>query len=167
MIKSQSATDEVISTPSAAYKSKAKTILFATDFSPVCTVALNWAASLTRSLDARLLIVHVEQPGVPYGGGEVYSDHLFDDHSKILLKMLSEVKPSDPEVPYSHRLAIGDPETEVLRIAASEQPHMIVMSTHARRGLSRVLIGSVAESVIRRAACPVLVFKSPVEIETK
>jgi nucleotide-binding universal stress UspA family protein len=163
VIKRQSLTDEMIETPSAAYESKFKTILFATDLSPACHAALDWATQLARTLDARLLIVHVEQPGVPYGGGEVYSDHVFDHHSCVLLKMLDEVKPNDSAVPFSHRLVCGDPVTEILRIAAEEKPQMIVMTTHGRRGLPRVLIGSVAESIIRRANCPVIIFKSSAE----
>jgi universal stress protein A len=163
MINSPRHGDEIICAPSAAYQSKTKTILFATDLSPACSTALEWTTDLARLLGARLLIVHVEQPGAPYGGGEVYTDHVFDYHSKILLKLLDRVKPADPQVPHHHRLASGDPATEILRIAAEENPQMIVMSTHGRRGLPRVLIGSVAESIIRRAKCPVLVFKSPLQ----
>jgi universal stress protein A len=161
MIKQHAIADEMIAKPSAVYQSKATTILFATDLSPECGFALNWTASLAPTLDARLLIVHVEQPGVPYGGGEIYTDHIFDCHSKILLTMLDRIRPSDPRVPYSHRLACGDPTSEILRIAGEEKVHMIVMSTHGRRGLPRMLLGSVAESIIRRAECPVLIIKRP------
>ena len=143
--------DEMISVPSKEYAKKAKTILFATDFSPSCAVALNWAAALARSLDARLLIVHVEQPGVPYGGGEIYSSDVFDYHSITLLRMLENVKPNDPQVPFCHHLLCGDPAPEILRVAEEENVNMIVMSTHGRSGLSRMLVGSVAEDVIRRA----------------
>ena len=161
MIKHHAIADEMIAKPSAAYLSKSTTILFATDLSSECGFALNWTGSLARTLDARLLIVHVEQPSVPYGGGEIYTDHFFDYHSKILLTMLDRIWPTDPRVPYCHCLACGDPASEILRIASEEKVHMIVMSTHGRRGLPRVLLGSVAESIIRRAECPVLIFKSP------
>ncbi|HTQ40051.1 MAG TPA: universal stress protein [Pirellulales bacterium] len=164
MANNRTTSDDLIATPSALYETKTKTILFATDLSPTCAVALKWATALARTLDARLLIVHVEQPGVPYGGGEVYSDHVFDQHSRTLLKMLEQVKPSDPEVPYSQRLASGDPAAEILRIANQESVDMIVMSTHGRSGLPRVLNGSVAENVIRHANCPVLIFKAPLTV---
>ena len=157
-------TDEMISVPSEEYSKRAKTILFATDFSATCATALNWAAALTRSLDARLLIVHVEQPGVPYGGGEIYSADVFDYHSITLLNMLEKVKPSDPTVPYCHHLLCGEPASEILRVAEEEEVNMIVMSTHGRTGISRMLVGSVAENVIRQAHCPVMVFKSPLTI---
>lgn len=159
MIQNLIPSDEVISAPSKAYEAKSKTILLATDLSPECSAALIWATRLARTVDARLLIVHVEQPVVPYGGGEIYSDHVFDYHSKILLKLLGEVKPADPNVPYWHRLMCGNPAAQILRLAEQEKPEMIVISTHGRCGLPRLLIGSVAESVVRRAKCPVVVFK--------
>jgi nucleotide-binding universal stress UspA family protein len=160
MFNNHSSTDEMIASPSAGYESKSKTILFATDLSPGCRVALDWATTLARNFDSRLLILHVEQPFVPYGGGEIYTDQLFDHHSRILLKLLHEVKPSNPHVPYCHRLVCGDPAIEILRVASEINPYMIVVSTHGRRGLPRVFVGSVAESIIRRATCPVVVFKS-------
>ena len=126
---------------------KIKTILFATDFSPACGGALQWAASLAHDLDAKLIILHVEQPAVPYGGGEVYSSYVLDHHSRSLAKMLENVKPADSQVSSSRRMSIGDPATEIVRVAEEENADMIVMSTHARSGLPRVLIGSVAETV--------------------
>ena len=75
--------------------------------------------------------------------------------------MLSEIKPADPEVPYEHRLITGDPATAVVELADEEAVDMIVMGTHGRTGLSRLLMGSVAEAVVRRAKCPVLTFKQP------
>lgn len=160
MLNKHSSTEEIIAAPSTGYDSKSKTILFATDLSPECRAALDWATILARNFDSRLLIVHVEQPFVPYGGGEIYSDQLFDHHSRVLLKLLHEVKPSNPHVPYCHRLVSGDPAAEILRVASEINPYMIVMSTHGRRGLPRVFVGSVAESIIRRATCPVVVYKS-------
>jgi nucleotide-binding universal stress UspA family protein len=160
MYKNHSSSEEMIASPSTGYESKNKTILFATDFSLDCRAALDLATTLARNFDSRLLIMHVEQPFVPYGGGEIYSDQLFDHHSRVLLKLLHEVKPSNPHVPYCHRLVCGDPATEILRVAGEIDPYMIVMSTHGRRGLPRVIVGSVAEFIIRRATCPVVVYKS-------
>jgi len=56
----------------------------------------------------------------------------------------------------------GDPTTEVLRIAGSEDFDLIVMATHGRKGLSRPFIGSAAEQVTRRAHCPVFVIRDKV-----
>jgi len=60
------------------------------------------------------------------------------------------------------RLEQGDATTEILRVAREESADLIVMGTHGRTGLGRLLMGSVAEQVMRRAPCPVLTVKSPV-----
>ena len=80
--------------------------------------------------------------------------------------MLAEVKPTDPKVPYQHRLITGEPASAIARLAEDENVDMIVMGTHGRSGLSRLLMGSVAEAVVRRAKCPVLTYKQPAEQTT-
>jgi nucleotide-binding universal stress UspA family protein len=75
--------------------------------------------------------------------------------------MLEAVKPVDPIVPFEQRLAMGDPAAEICRIAADEGAKLIVLGTHGRGGLLRLLMGSVAESILRRAPCPVLVYREP------
>jgi nucleotide-binding universal stress UspA family protein len=58
---------------------------------------------------------------------------------------------------------MGDPAGEIVRIAAEEGVDMIVLGTHGRSGISRMLMGSVAEGVVRRASCPVLVSRAAAE----
>jgi nucleotide-binding universal stress UspA family protein len=77
--------------------------------------------------------------------------------------MLEDVKPTDPSVPFAHRLTIGDPAGEIVRIAGEEKAEMVVMGTHGRTGMTRLLMGSVAEGVVRRAPCPVLVYRETPE----
>jgi quercetin dioxygenase-like cupin family protein len=60
-----------------------------------------------------------------------------------------------------HRVAEGDAADEILRLAASVQCDLIVMGTHGRTGLGRLLTGSVAEEVLRKAGCPVMVVRVP------
>jgi nucleotide-binding universal stress UspA family protein len=74
--------------------------------------------------------------------------------------MLSEVVPTDTTVSYEHRLIVGSPATAIVFLAEKENVDMIVMPTHGRTGLSRLLMGSVAEEVVRKAKCPVLTVKS-------
>ena len=138
-----------------------KTILFPTDFSTASDAALEHAAALAKQSDARLLIVHVEEPPLAYGGGELYYGLPEPDSARILA-MLEDVKPADPAVPFTHRLTMGDPAGEVVRLAADEGVDMIVMGTHGRTGLTRLLMGSVAEAIVRRAPCPVLVYRAMV-----
>jgi nucleotide-binding universal stress UspA family protein len=139
-----------------------KTILFPTDFSTASDAALVHAESLARQMNARLLIVHVEEPPLAYGGGELYYG-LPEPSSERILKMLEDVKPSDPSVPYTHRLTMGDPAGEVVRIAEDEGAEMIIIGTHGRTGMTRLLMGSVAEAIVRRAPCPVLVYREMAE----
>lgn len=139
-----------------------KTIVFPTDFSTASDAALAHAETLARSSNARLLIVHVEEPPLAYGGGELYYG-IPEPDSERILKMLEDVKPADPAVPFTHRLTMGDPAGEIVRIAGDEQAEMIVLGTHGRTGVTRLLMGSVAEAVVRRAPCPVLVYREAAE----
>ena len=81
--------------------------------------------------------------------------------------MLHAVKPADPKVPFEHRLVMGNPAEEIVRLADEEGADLIVMATHGRAGFKRLLMGSVAEEVVRRAKCPVFTFKPPVSAGTK
>ncbi len=135
-----------------------RTILVPTDFSSASDAALPHAATLARQSGARLLIVHVEEPPMAYGGGELYYGLPEPDSARIAA-MLEKVKPSDPAIAFTHRLAMGDPASEICRIAADEKAEMIVLGTHGRTGMFRLLMGSVAESILRHAPCPVLVYR--------
>lgn len=137
-----------------------KKILFPTDFSHSGDAALAYATSLARDMGATLLIVHVEEPPAAYGGGELYYG-VPEPADDELRRMLSEVLPTDPAVPFEHRLVTGDPATAIVNLAEMEGADLIVMGTHGRTGLSRLLMGSVAELVVRRAQCPVLTIKQP------
>jgi nucleotide-binding universal stress UspA family protein len=145
---------------------KAKKILFPTDFSHTGDAALALATVLARDTGATLLIVHVQEPPMAYGGGELYYG-VPNPATEDLEGMLHEIKPSDPAVAHEHRMITGDPATAVVRLAEEEDVDMIVMGTHGRTGLSRLLMGSVAEAVVRRATCPVLTYKQNVEKAVK
>lgn len=136
----------------------AKKILFPTDFSTASDAALAHAETLAKQAGAGLLIVHVEEPPLAYGGGELYYG-LPEPNSERIQKMLEAVKPADPSVAYEHRLTMGDPAAEVVRLAEEEKPELIVMGTHGRTGLTRLLMGSVAEAIVRRSPCPVLTYR--------
>jgi nucleotide-binding universal stress UspA family protein len=120
------------------------------------------ATSLARDCGAKLLIAHVEEPPIAYGGGEFYYGIEEPDREQ-LKKMLSEVVPADPSVAYEHKLLIGSPATAIVYLAEKENVELIVMPTHGRTGLMRALMGSVAEEVVRKAKCPVLTVKAKVD----
>jgi universal stress protein A len=137
-----------------------KKVLFATDFSTASDAALTQATDLARGMHAQLVILHVEEPPLAYGGGELYYG-VPEPTSAILEEMLRKVVPADPAVPVSHRMVMGDPATEIVRIAEQEQVSLIVLGTHGRSGLARLLMGSVAEQTMRHAPCPVLTIRQP------
>jgi nucleotide-binding universal stress UspA family protein len=137
-----------------------KKIVFPTDFSTCSDAGLEQATALARDMQAKLLIVHVEEPPAIYGDGEMYYGAIEPDNS-ALLKMLHAVVPTDPGVPYEHRLLTGDPAKEIVRFADEARCDLIVMGTHGRTGFTRLLMGSVAEAVVRHAKCAVLTFKQP------
>ncbi len=132
-------------------------IVFPTDFSEQSATACEFATSLARDSNAQLLICHDREDPLAYaerGVGKV------DIDAKAIAEILQDVMPSDPEVGYSQCLLHGDPVQAIVKYAEDEQADLIVLGTHGRRGLSRMLMGSVAEGVVRRAACPVLTIKS-------
>ncbi|MBL9125475.1 MAG: universal stress protein [Planctomycetaceae bacterium] len=137
----------------------AKRIVFPTDFSTCSDAALEHAAAMARNCDGTLLIVHVEEPPIAYGGGEMYYGLPEPDHEAVE-KMLARVVPKTP-VKYEHHLLMGSPADEVVRFAEDQQADLIVMGTHGRTGMRRVLMGSVAETVVRKALCPVITMKQP------
>ncbi len=139
-------------------------ILLPTDFSHTGDAALELATTLARERGAKLLIVHVEEPPAAYGAGEMYygmPDPVTDD----LRKMLDQVGPTDSRVACERRLITGDPATAIAHLAQEEGVELIVMGTHGRTGLMRLLMGSVAEAVVRRAPCPVLTLRQPAAVE--
>ena len=135
-----------------------KNILFPTDFSTASDAALIHAENFAKQSSATLVILHVEEPPLAYGGGELYYG-LPEPSSERILEMLHDVCPSDPQLTFEHRLVMGDPSTEIVRIAEEERAELIVLGTHGRTGLSRILMGSVAEAVVRHAPCPVLIYR--------
>lgn len=139
-------------------------ILFATDFSESNDGAAEYAVSLARETNAHLYVVHVIEPPT-YGP----SDHglLIDQNASLLRQMLNEVIPRDVEIPHESHTLVGDPAIEIVRYADAEHVDLIVIGTHGRTGLTRMLMGSVAESVLRHASCPVLTFKKPANISVE
>jgi len=135
-------------------------ILFPTDFSHTGDAALEMASTLARERSAKLLIVHVEEPPAAYGAGEMYYG-MPDPVTEDLRKMLEQVVPPAPDVACERRLITGDPAMAIAKLAQEEGVELIVMGTHGRTGLMRLLMGSVAEAVVRRAPCPVLTLRQP------
>lgn len=121
-------------------------ILYPTDFSSYSNQAYFHAVGLAETYGASLTVVYVAAPGVP--GDKAHWRN-----------QLEQVRPANPKIAVSHVLLEGDPAEEIVRYAADAGIDVIVIGTHGRTGADRSEMGSVAERVMREAACSVLVVK--------
>jgi nucleotide-binding universal stress UspA family protein len=139
------------------------TILHPTDFSPCSANAFRYACALARDCDAKLICLHVVEPAVAIvGEGALVPDDLEELRSEAR-KQLDELRPSDPKVRLERLLREGPAPKVVLDAVDEFGADLIVMGTHGRTGLKRLLMGSVAEIVLRKAPCPVLTVKGPTQ----
>ena len=136
-----------------------KKILFPVDLAEASAIGLAAATALARDLGATLLILHVQEFPLAYAAGD-YPYGPPETSSEALWAALNAVVPTDPQVACQHRLELGAPAEEILRVASEEHPDLIVIGTHGRSGLKRLLLGSVAEAVVRRASCPVITYRA-------
>jgi nucleotide-binding universal stress UspA family protein len=136
-----------------------QTILFPTDFSPASEAALDYAISLARDANAKLLLLHIAEPLPVYGDVPYYG---VPEPDKAELERRLHAVSVDTRLRVERRLVAGYPAEQILAEAAKDAVDMIVMGTHGRTGLTRLLMGSVAERVVRGATCPVLAVKTAV-----
>jgi nucleotide-binding universal stress UspA family protein len=160
-------TSEAMTTISTLLKTSeamriAKTILHPTDFTPNSDNAFICACSLARDNKARLILLHVIPRSVdpimqvlsPYAVQPPESQEAWKEG-------FPWPQPFDSLIVAEHRVAKGDVAEEIFRLAKVVNCDLIVMGTHGRTGLRRLLMGSVAEEVLRNAACPVVAVKAP------
>ncbi len=144
-----------------------KRILFPTDFSECSSAALEFASRLASETGAVLYIVYVDElldvriPSIPPVDGGYYYVSPWDENRRELRDRLSKVVPTSANVAFEHSYLTGSPRSEILKFADQQRIDLIVLGSHGRLGFSRLLLGSVAEGVARRAKCPVLVVKKP------
>jgi nucleotide-binding universal stress UspA family protein len=132
-------------------------ILYPTDFSSYSNQAYFHAIALAEHHGASLAVLFVYNPdGVTPGSqGDEEADR---DYWR---SQLEQIRPTDPRIAVRHVFLVGDPATEIVRYGRDANMDLIVMGTHGRSGLERLLLGSVAEKVLRDASCSVLVVKLP------
>jgi len=136
-------------------------ILHPTDFSGCAAQAEATAVDLARQLDGELVLFQVLVETPLYAEGLLNMptvQRVYDAQRKWSEETL-EARAGDLRqrgIKASWRLEAGVPFEEIVKVADDERADMIVMGTHGRSGLNRVLLGSVAERVIRLAPCPVL-----------
>lgn len=144
-----------------------RSILLPTDFSECGNYALSYAASLARTFHASIICLNVIEPIVPTVGYSGMTEPLPIDITEQLEDSAERELPKLAECDDCSGLQVeelvvhGEAASEIVRVAAERKVDLIVISSHGRTGLGRILFGSTAESVVRHAPCPVLVVKPP------
>lgn len=137
-----------------------ETILHPTDFSEDSQSAFETACSMARDYSARLVLLHVIPPASSPLVESPAVDPLVPAESQPAFGgSLSWPQSADSKVAIEHRVAEGNAAEEILGLAKALRCDLIVMGTHGRTGLRRLLTGSVAEEVLRKATCRVLAVK--------
>jgi nucleotide-binding universal stress UspA family protein len=141
-------------------------ILFATDFSEGSSHALPYAADIARQYGAKLFLVHVIYDVATSAGwyvphvsiDEIYRDMEKSAGAELEKSFVDELRGlRDVE-----RVVLkGIPYEEISKFAGEKKIDLVVLGTHGRRGIDRMLFGSTAEQVVRNAPCPVLSVRIP------
>lgn len=130
-----------------------------TDFSDAALVALKAAVDLRQKSGADVILLHVTEPG--YEGLRVQTGELHDEMNHAALDALKKLAATHfPDAAGVHTIAkTGRPAVEICQTAAEVKADAIIIATHGHSGLKHVLLGSVAEKVVRHAPCSVLVVR--------
>jgi nucleotide-binding universal stress UspA family protein len=136
-------------------------ILLPTDFSEYSAAATTYACELAAKFDSELHLLHtleIHPLATPdFGMGLALPRYAEESKAAAEKAMTTAI---DPAWSAGHRvihvLREGSPHAEIVRYARDKEIDLIVLATHGRTGLSHVLMGSVAENVVRTAPCPVL-----------
>ena len=142
-----------------------RNILYATDFSPMAEVAASYATEVARRYGSKVFAVHI-RPLDSYG--------MAPPESWTALKEASEYQAKE-QAAHLNRLFQGVEHQAIVEegavwdalsdLIAKQNIDLVVMGTHGRQGLGKILLGSITESVLRRAPCPVLTIGPYVEVD--
>lgn len=140
-------------------------ILVPTDFSEFSRPAVNYAVAMAERFAAQLHILHVvPDPAMLVPDAAVFSVESMQAQSEKLVadaeRMLQQIpEPSVVVQSITRAVRVGAAFMEIIEYAQSQQIDLIVIGTHGRSGFAHILMGSVAERVVRKAPCPVLSVK--------
>jgi nucleotide-binding universal stress UspA family protein len=146
-------------------------IIAATDFSDDSVRAMQYAEELARKFAAEIIVMHVDQPLAPvmltpeFGPGLDTGtiSRIAEEQRLLAQRELDKIvgRLRDGGLKAKSMLRVGAPFVEIINAAQTENADLIVMGTHGRSGLTHVLMGSVAERVVRKAPCAVLTVRHP------
>lgn len=148
-------------------------ILAPTDLSPFSAKGVRYACSLAKALQAQVTIAHVFNTAeflvvarnLGYESLRLKKDNLplrlLEEHQRLLQRFLDQhLSDLKAELDVEQVVEMGEPNRMLVRWAKEKGIDLIVMSTHGRSGLPRMLIGSVTEKLLRSSPCPVLAVPS-------
>jgi len=143
-----------------------RSILFPTDFSEGSSQALQYAADITRRYEAKLYLLYVVHEIVEAGGWYVphpSMDNIYKDLVRDAQKELDEYGLEELEGlnGIERRVLRGVPHEVIVKFASDNRIDLIIIGTHGRKGIDRILFGSTAAYVVRHAPCPVLTVRLP------
>jgi nucleotide-binding universal stress UspA family protein len=139
-----------------------KTVLHPTDFSERAGAAFELAAAVSRDYGARLILLHVAVPPKTEANGTLPDPARLEEYQRTLDDRMRWLRAGRiPTILTEVVLKVGDPVKEILATAAERGADLIVMGAHGRTAAGRLLMGSVAEDVGRRATCSVLTVRAP------
>lgn len=146
-----------------------KKILAPTDLSDLSAKGVDYACRLAKDLGAEVIIINVvkveelislvreikDAPSPRWDSG--LEERLIQHHKRLLDEFAKQrVSQIGPELHIREVVKLGEPYKTILNCAKDENVELIVMSTHGRSGLPRMMLGSVTEKVLRSSSCPVL-----------
>ena len=141
-----------------------KRILYSIDFSECSYQLLPYVLYVAEKYDAEIYLLYVVDDLRQFAGMHVPHTSISDfieqamvESEKMLDKICDEHLQSCPN--FQRRLVMGDPRVEIFKMVESEKIDLVIMGSHSRRGLERIIFGSVAEYVVKNASVPVLTVK--------
>ena len=142
-------------------------ILVPTDFSETCELALAAAVELARTFRAHLTLLHVwSVPNMGYAEGLNWPLGAMEKAAQVALEE-EQARTRTMHVETDSVLQIGAAWEQIIEVTNARGIDLVVMGTHGRRGVARVLLGSVAERVVRLSPVPVLTIRGPLQIEKR
>jgi nucleotide-binding universal stress UspA family protein len=143
-----------------------KKILFPTDFSEGSSQLLQCAVDFTKRYRAKLYILHVIYDVIKAGGWSVLYPSMAKTYQELEKSSQKEIEKFGAEElgelkNIERHIIIGIPYQEIINFVKKNKIDMIIMGTHRKKGLEKILLGSVAAEVVRYAPCPVITVRLP------
>ena len=142
-----------------------KKILFPCDVTENSSRILPYVLSVSEKYDSMIYLLHVVPDlqkwakeyishASPYASLNLFKKEALEGAEKAMDRVCEEQLQGCPN--FQRRIVSGDPATEILKTIETEDIDMVIMATHGRKGLEHVILGSVAENVVKKSAVPVM-----------